>query len=80
MTIPQIKDYERVFGHTIFLKMHISAGYPDGVADEELLNLPLKCAISDMEMVVSDGIDAHSPATIRKAKWYLQKYNKELRK
>ena len=76
MTLPQIKDCERVFGHLIFLKMHINAGNPDSVPTEEVFDLPLKCAISDMEMVISDGEDTHSLSTIHKAKWFLKKYSK----
>ena len=80
MTIPQIKDYEKAIGTLIPLKMHINAGYPDSVKDEELLDLPLRCAISDMEMVVDNedaenyGVD--TAIVVRKAKWYLRKYKK----
>ena len=80
MTNQQIKDYEKVEGHLIYLKMHIDAGYPDGVKDEELLDLPLECAISDMEMIVDNeackNYGDDTAKVVRKAKAFLRKYSK----
>lgn len=83
MTKQQIKDYEKVEGHLIYLKMWINAGYPDGVKDEELLELPLSCAISDMEQIVDNAecqnYGDDTAKVVRKAKAFLRKYRGEIK-
>ena len=80
MTKQQIKDYEKVEGHLIYLKMWINDGNPDSVKDEELLDLPLSYAISNAEYII-DNAEAENygddtAKVVRKAKAFLRKYNK----
>lgn len=84
MTKQQIKDYEKVQSIDI-VKEWISGG---GFADSVLETLPIECAISDMEMVISDG-EAELECwinfpeeyniikkRIKAAKWFIRKYSK----
>lgn len=49
-----LKDYEKVQS-TICLAMWVSDGCPDSVPESELLKLPLKYAISDIDSVVDNA-------------------------
>ena len=49
-----LKDYEKV-QPTICLAMWVSDGSPDSVPESELLKLPLKYAISDIDSVVDNA-------------------------
>lgn len=72
MTKQQIKDYEKVQSIDILeLWIQCDERYKGMTLDE----LPIECAISDMEMVVLDGEDAfHTKEEVRKAKWFMKKY------
>lgn len=78
MTKQQIKDYEKVqwLG---FLKMWINDGNPDSVKDEELEDLPLEYAISDIDCLednLSADYDHCDKQQLRTARWFLRKYRK----
>lgn len=80
MTKQQIKDYEKIEGHLIYLKMWIDDGNPDSVPDEALLDLPLDNAISNAESIV-DNADCENygedtPKVVRRARQFLRKYSK----
>lgn len=73
MTKQQIKDYKKVQPIDI-LELWFYEGY------SSLEELPLQCAISDMEMIILDA-DAENygedtAKVVRKAKWFLKKYAK----
>ena len=71
MTSQQIKDYEKVQSLEI---LKLWTEWDERYKGLTLEELPLECAISDMEMILSDGEDTHTKATINKAKQFLKKY------
>lgn len=78
MTKQQIQDYAKVESLSVLrLWVECDERYK-GMSFEEL---PLRCAISDMEMIV-DNADAENYGdstanVVRKAKWFLRKYAKQ---
>ena len=74
MTKQQIEDYKKVQSIDI-LELWKYDGY---ISIEEI---PLKCAISDMEMIINDA-DAENfgedtANVVRKAKWFIRKYQRK---
>lgn len=73
MTKQQLKDYAKVQPLDI-LELWKYEGY------KSLEEIPLKCAISDMEMVVldadSENYGEDTASVVRKAKAFLRKYAK----
>lgn len=77
MTKQQIKDYEKVESLSV---LRLWTEYDERYKGMSLEELPLRCAISDMEMIV-DNADAENygddtAKVVRKAKAYLRKYGK----
>lgn len=77
MTTQQIKDYEKVESLSVLRLWTECDERYKGMSLEEL---PLKCAISDMEMIV-DNEDAENygddtAKVVRKAKAFLRKYKR----
>lgn len=75
MTKQQIKDYEKVQSvECLKLWTECEPQYI-GISLEEL---PLKCAISDMEMIIDDeeaeNFGEDTAKVVRKAKWFIRKY------
>lgn len=80
MTQAQVNDYSKV-QDLVHLKMWISETSPDSVKDEELLKLPLRNALSDMEFII-DNAEANDweegyEKKVRNARWYLRKYGRK---
>lgn len=77
MTKQQIKDYEKIESLSV---LKLWTEYDERYKGMSLEELPLRCAISDMEMIV-DNADAENygddtAKVVRKAKAYLRKYGK----
>ena len=75
MTKQQLKDYAKVQSLEILGLWTECVSQYKGCS---LLDLPLRCAISDMEQIVLDA-DAENfgedtASVVRKAKWFLKKY------
>lgn len=80
MTQAQVNDYSKV-QDLVHLKMWISETSPDSIKDEELLKLPLRNALSDMEFII-DNAEANDweegyEKKVRNARWYLRKYGRK---
>lgn len=87
MTKQQIKDYENIQDLS-YLKMWVCENCPDNVSDEELLNIDLSCAVSDIEFLLDNtcaelrhACDVEEETRLKKkitmCKKFLRKYNKE---
>ena len=74
MTKQQIKDYQKVQSIDILgLWLQWDERYKEMTLEE----LPIRCAISDMEMIISDGVESgHTKEEVKAAKWFLKKYAK----
>lgn len=74
MTRQQLADYERVQSVEI-LKLWIEC-VPE-YKGKSIGELPIRCAISDMEMVICDGVEAgRTKHEVSRAKEFLKKYAK----
>lgn len=87
MTKQQLKDYEKVQS-TVLLAMWVNDGNPDSVPESELLKLPLKYAISDIDSMVDNAraeLGGYEPETeyewevykrMKAGERFLRKYNR----
>ena len=73
MTKQQLKDYEKVQSLEV-LELWECEGYAS------LEEIPLKCAISDMEMIIEDeqseNFGDDTAKVVRKARAFIRKYRK----